>query len=181
MDPFDLHSELERSWALLFATSKSTKTRRKNYGSLLSPYWLCTPAESNERSNLSISDRILRTEDVWFAFGRAFHLNEDKRYLEYNKTQQMVLKKNTLTYAEFPIFENRLRQLRAYMDNCKPKSFRDLYRDKRDTLNYYTFWGVIIFGVSSVLLGFFSLGVSAAQTVAAWKAIPALPNAATSS
>ena len=42
-------------------------------------------------------------------------------------------------YFSYPEFEDRLRILRAYMDSKKPKGFRGLWRDKRDTYSYYTF------------------------------------------
>ena len=76
-----------------------------------------------------------------------------------------------LAYTNFPTFEPRIRELRAYMDSCRPTGFRQLWRDKRDSLNYYTFWGVIIFGFTSVLLALLSLAVSTAQTVASFKAL----------
>jgi len=63
------------------------------------------------------------------------------------------------------------------MDTQKPTSFWQLWKDKRDRLNYYTFLAVIIFGSLSIVLAFFSLAVSIAQTYAAFKAlnVPAQP------
>lgn len=78
-------------------------------------------------------------------------------------------------YSSYPDYEDRLRVLRAYMDSKKPKGFRGLWRDKRDTYSYYTFWGVIIFGGVSVLLGLLSLFASILQTIAAWKALDPPP------
>jgi hypothetical protein len=57
------------------------------------------------------------------------------------------------------------------MDNEKPRGFRQLWKDNRDSLNYYTFWGVIILGGLSVALALFSLAVSVAQTVASFQAL----------
>lgn len=79
-------------------------------------------------------------------------------------------------YSQFDIFENRVRQLKFYMDSQKPRGFRQLWRDKRDALNYYTFWGVIIFGASTLFLAIVSLAVSAAQAVAAFKALDIPPS-----
>lgn len=53
-------------------------------------------------------------------------------------------------HSEFRFCENRVRQLKYYMDSQKRQGFRQLWRDKRDALNYYTFWGVIIFGASTL-------------------------------
>jgi hypothetical protein len=57
------------------------------------------------------------------------------------------------------------------MGSQKPRGLRQLWKDNRDSLNYYTFWGVIIFGLLSVFLGFFSLAVSVAQTIASFRAL----------
>ncbi|KAF7941806.1 uncharacterized protein EAE97_006643 [Botrytis byssoidea] len=72
--------------------------------------------------------------------------------------------KTTFQYSNFGIFENR------------PQGFRQLWRDKRDALNYCTFWGVIIFGASTLFLAIVSLAVSAAQAVAAFKALDMPPS-----
>jgi len=84
---------------------------------------------------------------------------------------QAAVNKRPLQYSEFPIFQTRLRQLRHYMDQQRPRGFRQLWRDRRDTLSYYTFWGVIIFGCASVVLALLGLGVGVAQTVAAFESL----------
>lgn len=70
---------------------------------------------------------------------------------------QAAIEKNSLSYSQFSLFETRIRELRHYMDGQKPRRFRQLWKDNRDSLNYYTFWGVIFFGVLSVFLALFSL------------------------
>ncbi|TGO32915.1 hypothetical protein BHYA_0279g00070 [Botrytis hyacinthi] len=87
-----------------------------------------------------------------------------------------LCQKTTFEYSDFDIFGNRVRQLKFYMDSQKPRGFRQLWRDKRDALNYYTFWGVIIFGASTFFLAIVSLAVSAAQAVAAFKALDVPPS-----
>jgi hypothetical protein len=57
------------------------------------------------------------------------------------------------------------------MDSKQPQTLRQLWKDNRDALTYYTFWGVIIFGGLSVLPAFFSLTIGIAQTVAAFKTL----------
>jgi len=89
----------------------------------------------------------------------------------YAQSASAYSTKTPLSYDHFPVFEARLRQLRLHMDNQKPRGLRQLWRDNRDSLNYYTFWGVIIFGVLSVILAMFSLAVSVAQTVAAFRSL----------
>lgn len=89
----------------------------------------------------------------------------------YARSQEAALKRTSLIYAEFGIFETRLRELRHYMDSQKPMGLRQLWKDNRDSLNYYTFWGVIIFGGLSVFLAFASLAVGIAQTYASFKSL----------
>jgi hypothetical protein len=76
-----------------------------------------------------------------------------------------------VSYAEFPLFETRLRELRQYIDSVKPRNFRQLWKDNRDSLSYWTFWYVILFGVITVLLSLFSLTVGIAQTMASFRAL----------
>jgi hypothetical protein len=89
----------------------------------------------------------------------------------YHRIKYALPQKDELPYSDFPLLETRLRQLRHYMDTQKPRGLRQLWRDKRDSLNYFTFWGVIIFGVSSLLLALFSLLVEIAQTIASFKSL----------
>jgi hypothetical protein len=93
----------------------------------------------------------------------------------YEHIVESSANKEPLLYSQFPLFETRLRQLRHYMDSQKPRGLRQLWKDNRDSLNYYTFWGVIIFGVLSVVLAMFSLAVSVAQTVAAFRSLNGTP------
>ena len=85
------------------------------------------------------------------------HLGFLFRYHEY-QILTAALTKAPILYSEFPIFETRLRQLRHYIDSPKPPGLRHIWRDKRDSLSYYTFWGVIIFGLLSVFIVFFFFG-----------------------
>ena len=90
-------------------------------------------------------------------------------------------KHHSYRYSDFPIYEKRIRQLRAYMNAREPRGLRELWRDNRDSLNYYTFWGVIIFGACTVFLAVISVAISSAQTVAAFKALNTSPSPASSS
>jgi hypothetical protein len=57
------------------------------------------------------------------------------------------------------------------MDNQKPHNLWQLWKDNRDTLSYYTIWGVIIFGGVTAFLAFLSLAISISQTIAAYRAL----------
>ncbi len=122
--------------------------------------------------------RLLNPEDMKKYTEIRWHLNDfpdwapmEYHAWEYDKVIQSTLRKESLAYSSFPIYEKRLRELRAYMDSSKPQGLRQLFRDNRDILTYYTFWGVIVFGTLSVMLAVFSLAVSVAQTVAGYRAL----------
>jgi hypothetical protein len=78
---------------------------------------------------------------------------------------------NLMRFDHCGIFENRVRILKAYMDMQKPSGLRALWRDKRDSGQWYTFWLVSIVGGISILLALASLAVSIAQTAAAFQAL----------
>lgn len=66
-------------------------------------------------------------------------------------------------YKDFPYFGERLRHLNKILASHKPRSLRELWKDQRDTLSWWTFWLVVVFGIISVLLALGSLVVSAWQ------------------
>lgn len=57
------------------------------------------------------------------------------------------------------------------MDERKPKGLKGLLYDNRDSLSYWTFWDVIIFGATSAILAFLAVVLSAVQT---WATVEAL-------
>jgi hypothetical protein len=74
-------------------------------------------------------------------------------------------------FSSYPLFGDRLRELKAYMDRQKPKSLWAIWKDRRDTVSYFTFWAVIVIGGVGILLALVSIAVSSAQTVAAFEAL----------
>ncbi|KAK1064207.1 hypothetical protein LTR12_002901 [Friedmanniomyces endolithicus] len=97
------------------------------------------------------------------------HLNPSLR--KYNAT-----KRGVYAYGLFPTSQNRIYHLREYMDKKKPRGLMQLWKDNRDSLNYYTFWGVIIFGIASVVLASLSLVAGVVQTWASVKALQVASN-----
>ncbi len=73
-------------------------------------------------------------------------------------------------FDRFPYFGDRLRQLKTYMDMQKPRTFRQMWKDSRDSTSWWTFWAVLFFGGASVFLALASLSVSIAQTVGTFQA-----------
>lgn len=70
---------------------------------------------------------------------------------------------------DFPIFGQRLARLQAFTLKQQPSRIQDLWRDRRNPLQWYTFWAVLIVGGLSVLLALFQLAVGVAQLVVAIK------------
>jgi hypothetical protein len=68
-------------------------------------------------------------------------------------------------------FEEQLRMLKAYMDGKKPRTIGQLWRDARDATSWWTFWAVLFFGISSLVLALGALIVSVVQTVGTFRAL----------
>ncbi|KAF2811120.1 uncharacterized protein BDZ99DRAFT_508447 [Mytilinidion resinicola] len=52
----------------------------------------------------------------------------------------------------FPVLSERIELIAQELKNSRPTSISELLRDRRDTLQYWTFWLVSIIGVLSVIL-----------------------------
>jgi hypothetical protein len=65
----------------------------------------------------------------------------------------------------FPMFGQRLAKLQDFNLRQQPSKLRDLWRDRRNPLQWYTFWAVLIFGSFSLLLAILQLIVAVAQLV----------------
>lgn len=89
---------------------------------------------------------------------------ETRDHLQFRLAPPGSLLHERLSYSQFPCYGDRLRELRFYMDSQRPKGLRALWRDRRDSNTYYTFWFVTIFGSLSVFLAAGALAVSIAQT-----------------
>lgn len=109
------------------------------------------------------------------------HFRKNELTARYIRTQRATFNKTPIAFVEFPVLETRLRQLRHYMDNQKPRGIRQLWRDNRDSSNYYTFWLVVAFGLLSLTLAMFSLAVSVAQAWASFRALDTSSSLAASS
>lgn len=69
---------------------------------------------------------------------------------------------------DFPVFGDRLIELKSLL---KPKGLRGLWRDTRDSLQWYTFWAVAVIGGLSLLLGVIQMALGAVQAYASLKAL----------
>lgn len=64
---------------------------------------------------------------------------------------------------DFPVLRSRLSTLAYEMSIRKPRSWRALWKDKRDSAQWATFWTVIIFGLISLLLSLIQVILQATQ------------------
>ena len=75
---------------------------------------------------------------------------------------------------DFPMFGARLAKLQEFNLRQHPSKLRDLWRDRRNPLQWYTFWAVLVVGGVSILLSFLQLVASVAQLAVAVKTAPSL-------
>lgn len=102
--------------------------------------------------------------------------NEESRV--YRKVRETIQRNKQLGYNDFFVYGQRIRALRKHMDDRKPRDFWGLVHNRRNTLQYYTFWSVIAVGILSILLGLMSLAVGVLQAIFAYKAL-SLPGSST--
>ncbi len=155
-----MYDELRRTYSLLFRSQRDNyKANLRVYSSLPVPDWLHDgdgPLSKTVASNMEYFTRLSRP---WLG-----DVEEHTRGLAVANPKSQL-------FERYRIFGDQLRTLKAYMDFQKPGGLLGLWRDKRDNLSWYTFWAIIIVGGFSLMLGFLSLAVSTAQTVAAFQSL----------
>lgn len=155
---------LGRTYALLFGTQTTSYARNplnllefgkavacSEYGKLEAPTW-----EHYQRSN----NKKYTLNDMMKADAKSNSAAVRKHLL--NMSQNILAASQE--YKAYGHWEPRLRALKAYMDEQRPRGFRGIWRDNRDSLQYYTFWGATIVVALTVI----SLILTIAQTVAAY-------------
>lgn len=55
-------------------------------------------------------------------------------------------------HRDFPVLGGRVKRLGDELKGARPKNWKDLLRDRRDTTQYWTFWLVAIIGGASIVL-----------------------------
>ncbi|PVH79293.1 hypothetical protein DL98DRAFT_589529 [Cadophora sp. DSE1049] len=71
---------------------------------------------------------------------------------------------------DFPVFGPRLLTLQRYNLRRQPSKILDLWRDRRNPLQWYTFWAVVIVGGCGLLLAALQLAVGVIQVIYAIRA-----------
>jgi hypothetical protein len=172
-----LETEIMHTWGILFG-GLSPKRRRQLYYSKLVESPIIPYKKYEHYGNKRWWQHRTDPEPTHFFSESTMHLGEgfakgysaprDKKMLDLPKQ----LRKNPmLSYSDFPIYEGRLRILMAYMNSRKPRNLRQLRKDSRDTLNYWTFWVAVIAGSITVFLAFSAVLIAIVQTVAAYRAL----------
>jgi hypothetical protein len=82
------------------------------------------------------------------------HLCSEKQLLSSAVGEGWMPKDRRVYYAarDFPVLYERVELLAKELNGVKPKSMGDLLRDRRDTLQFWTFWLVAAVGGASVTL-----------------------------
>jgi hypothetical protein len=73
---------------------------------------------------------------------------------------------------DFLLLGDRLLELQTYSDCLNPDRLSQLWTDRRNPLQFFTFWAVIIVGGISIVLSLLQLVVSTAQLVIAVRSVP---------
>ncbi|TGO58994.1 hypothetical protein BCON_0049g00480 [Botryotinia convoluta] len=171
----ELKADIEKTWAILFSITtlgENSKNKSRVREKLKQEYETII---DEDRNPIHTDIQTLKEYHMpWIeddsATGRVQSYYES-RWENLQGIIKSKQDKSTIAYSNFGMFEDRVRDLRQYMDHQKPHGLRQLLQDSRDALNYYTFMGVIIFGLLTVFLALASFFVGVAQTYAAFKAL----------
>lgn len=64
---------------------------------------------------------------------------------------------------DFPILRSRIATLNYYLSTRRPRTWKDLWRDKRDSAQWFTFWAVLIIGGLGLLFSFIQVVLQMVQ------------------
>ena len=64
---------------------------------------------------------------------------------------------------DFPMLRCRIAVLKKLLDTSKPRGWKELWRDKRDSAQWVTFWAVIVIGGAGLLLSFMQVVLALLQ------------------
>jgi hypothetical protein len=163
-----LHHEMLLSYRLLFA--QSSKSRRI-VGRLLS--------QSSKKASTHTVSGITDDADPFLSTICTTPLLSHWRHFSFTRQNLLpgtIFPPSTLdihgqlqecdTYSardDFPVFGSRLLQLQRYNMRQQPSRVRDLWRDRRNPLQWYTFWAVLWIGGVTIILAVLQLLVGIVQ------------------
>ena len=178
-----MKEELRLTYQFLFGSFddiRAARTIKKLYGQQDAPSWMTEFRPTKPMTNGQRVRRWIRRRrtlasyidvnnvDMYTDIGSHLchtYIHASPAYGNHSRLTQAP------SYKQFPTYERKIRILKSYMAQQKARTLRDLWRDRRDTLSWYTFWAVLVVGGAGLILTLASLGVSTAQTVAAFRAL----------
>ncbi|KAL8887438.1 MAG: hypothetical protein Q9192_006327 [Flavoplaca navasiana] len=169
----DRGEEVARTLDLVLNPAGLSRSPAEGYRKLKAPEWLGLFAGlsyGTGSGSIQAQESIPRISRFWPGELGSLKIccEIEEHMLSPNRASPDV---ERITYSEFPHYYQRLRDLRNYMDSRKPRGILALWRDRRDSNTYYTFWLVVIFGCSGVLLGVATLAIAIIQ---AWGQLQSL-------
>ncbi|KAF7872607.1 hypothetical protein EAF04_003525 [Stromatinia cepivora] len=176
----EVKADIEKTWAIIFSISplgENSKNKLRIREKLKQEYETVIDEDQNPVNTCNIQT-LKQYHMPWIEDDSATGRVQSYYESQWENLQGIIQtkqNKSTIDYSNFGMFEGRVQELRQYMDSQKPRGLRQLLRDSRDALNYYTFMGVIIFGLLTVFLALASFVVGVAQAYAAFKALDMPP------
>ena len=58
---------------------------------------------------------------------------------------------------DFPILRYKIALLAQRLSRNRPRTWKQMWNDRRDSPNWYTFWALLVFGGTGIMLAFFQL------------------------
>lgn len=174
----DREDEIHRTWCLIFTSKTNSRACFSRYTSLKAPRWLSllghrrlSTWNAEQATNSSPDTGPLLSTFARSSSSLKDYCLEMSDHVLMRWSPDGKLPHERISYSQFPIYADRLRELRTYMDSQQPTGLRALWKDRRNSNTYYTFWFVTIFGTLSVFLATCALAVSIAQTWAAFRQV----------
>ena len=151
------------------AQSSETSLCRMYVHEILLTYRIIFGQEKGSRSLFKAVEKRKATENGIkdpFLSRLCCHASIDsKGPLDSQFVSSDVYRKN----EDFPIFGERLLNLQCHISRQNPSKLFALWRDRRNPLNFFNLWAVIIFGILTIVLGVLQLVVGIISLVVAYK------------
>lgn len=182
-EPSGLHREVLLSYRFLFGQSSSS---RKLFGQLLNHSSSSVAVKAAAKSGhhfITSSNVIIDDSDLFLAIICISPFLSRKRRLDFSRwgkpsplfsnnifpfsaldlNGQLQESETYSTRDDFTVFGPRLLTLQHYNMRQQPSKVKDLWRDRRNPLQWYTFWAVLLIGDVSILLAMLQLLINVVQ------------------
>ncbi|KAL8685765.1 MAG: hypothetical protein Q9224_005682 [Gallowayella concinna] len=169
--------EVLRTLELVFKPYGMQDKFKKHYADLEAPGWLGLFAHEElenwhpkpgDEAESTLPLPLSRFQVYWEGIKPKYCCEVKDHMISPNRTSPDI---ERITLARYPFYHHRLLELRSYMDSRQTRGFQALWRDRRNSNVYYTFWLAIIFGALGVFFGVCTLAVAILQ---AWGQLQSL-------